>query len=497
MKNITKILFTAIMSIAILLAISVVSSAATVKITADFINVRKEASTSSNVIATLSKDVECEYLGEEGEWYKVKYQRYTGYVSKEYSELIGEKPEIPEETEKANNTEEINNTETSDNTASQNTQVSNESQENNSATNAEGENDINQEENTDSQGETNISEETAELQYKEFNKNTNIRILPLIYSSNIGQAKKGEEVLILTETTGWSYIQTDEISGWVRTDTLGEDSKQDTTQTETEEKEPTSENTERTGYISENNVNMRSGAGTSYSVIRVLKLNTEVTVISEKDNWAEIEIGNTKGYVSKDYVSESKTVTSRSLSEPRTDKDENKETENKTETAEKVATKQENTSKEDSTTTANKVSQTTTKKPETSNEDTVKGTDIVAYAKEYLGNKYVWGGDGSNGTFDCSGFTMYVYKHFGVNLPHYTVSQYNSSKGKKITKQKDLKMGDIVFLTDYETGAKYGHCGIYISDGDFIHADSSVGYVNISNLNDIYKNRFCGALRVF
>ena len=97
MKNITKILFTAIMSIVILLAISVVSSAATVKITADFINVRKEASTSSKVIATLSKDVECEYLGEEGEWYKVKYQRYTGYVSKEYSKLIGEKPEATED----------------------------------------------------------------------------------------------------------------------------------------------------------------------------------------------------------------------------------------------------------------------------------------------------------------------------------------------------------------------------------------------------------------
>ena len=483
MKNITKILFTAIMSIVILLAISVVSSAATVKITADFINVRKEASTSSKVIATLSKDVECEYLGEEGEWYKVKYQRYTGYVSKEYSKLIGEKPEATEETEDTNNAQ-TNNVETSDNTVSQNTEVGSENQENNSAENTDGENNINQE-------ETNISEETAELQYKKFNKNTNIRILPLIYSSNIGQAKKGEEVLILTETTGWSYVQTDEISGWVRTDTLGEASKQDTTKTKVEEKEPTSENTERTGYISENNVNIRSGAGTSYSVIRVLKLNTEVTIISEKNNWAEIEVGNTKGYVSKDYVSDSKTVTSRSLSEPRNDKEESKETE-------KVETdKKENTSKEDNKTTANKVTQTTTKKPETSNKDTVKGTDIVAYAKKYLGHKYVWGGDGSNGTFDCSGFTMYVYKHFGVTLPHYTVSQYNSSKGKKITKQKDLKMGDIVFLTDYETGAKYGHCGIYISDGDFIHADSSVGYVNISNLNDIYKNRFCGALRVF
>ena len=126
----------------------------------------------------------------------------------------------------------------------------------------------------------------------------------------------------------------------------------------------------------------------------------------------------------------------------------------------------------------------------------IKGTDVVAYAKKYLGHKYVWGGDGSNGTFDCSGFTMYVYKHFGVSLPHYTVSQYNSGKGIKITKQSDLKMGDIVYLTDYVTGAPCGHCGIYISDGKFIHADSTVMKVNISDLNGMYKGRFCGALRI-
>lgn len=468
MKNITKTIFTILLSLVILLLISVISSAASVKITADVINIRKDASTDSDVVATLSKDVECEYLGEEGNWYKVKYQKYTGYVSKEYSELIGE------------NSEEGKNDETSDSTELQNTQVNNESQENN--TNTEEENNIKQEENTGSQDETNISQETVKLQYKKFNKNTDIKILPLIYSSNIGQAKKGEEVLILDETTGWSYVQTDEISGWVRTDTLGE-----VTTDDSKEKTENTSNTEKIGYISEEDVNMRNGAGTSHSVIKVLELNTEVTILEEDGDWYKVKSGNTTGYVSKDYVSDSKKVTSRSLTEPRTEKEEEDKEEDKKET----------TSKEDSKTTANKVSQITTKKPETSKEDTVKGTDIVAYAKKYLGHKYVWGGDGSNGTFDCSGFTMYVYKHFDVSLPHYTVSQYNSSKGTKITKQKDLKTGDIVFLTDYETGAPCGHCGIYIGDGDFIHADSSVGYVNISNLNDIYKNRFCGALRVF
>ena len=468
MKDITKTIFTILLSLVILLLISVISSAASVKITADVINIRKDASTDSDVVATLSKDVECEYLGEEGNWYKVKYQKYTGYVSKEYSELIGE------------NSEEGKNDETSDSTELQNTQVNNESQENN--TNTKEENNIKQEENTGSQDETNISQETVKLQYKKFNKNIDIKILPLIYSSNIGQAKKGEEILILDETTGWSYVQTDEISGWVRTDTLGEV----TTDNSNEKTENTS-NTEKIGYISEEDVNMRNGAGTSHSVIKVLELNTEVTILEEDGDWYKVKSGNTTGYVSKDYVSDSKKVTSRSLTEPRTEKEEEN----------KEGDKKETTSKEDSKTTANKVSQTTTKKPETSKEDTVKGTDIVAYAKKYLGHKYVWGGDGSNGTFDCSGFTMYVYKHFDVSLPHYTVSQYNSSKGTKITKQKDLKTGDIVFLTDYETGAPCGHCGIYIGDGDFIHADSSVGYVNISNLNDIYKNRFCGALRVF
>lgn len=70
---------------------------------------------------------------------------------------------------------------------------------------------------------------------------------------------------------------------------------------------------------------------------------------------------------------------------------------------------------------------TTTNIPETANDNTettssTKGEDVVAYAKQYLNCPYVYGAAGPN-SFDCSGFTMYVYKHFGISLPHGATSQ--------------------------------------------------------------------------
>lgn len=533
MKNLKKVLLTGTITISTLLAMSVISKAATVQVTADVINIRKEASTDAKVVAMLSKDVECEYLGEDGDWYKVKYKNYTGYVSKQYTKLV---EEISDNTE--SNSEDIDN-----NKDDSKTDISG-NEENNKTTNVK---------DNQSQEQNNIQSDDSEnsetnLLYKKFNKKTIIRILPLIHSSNIGEAKKNDEVLILAETSGWSYIQTDEINGWVRTDTLVESKKETVSQTADDSKKDSKEEnkedtvtTEKIGYISGEYVNVRSGAGTSYSIVEVLELNTQITIIQEQGSWYKVKFGNDTGYISKDYVSDSKTVTNRSLSEPRTTKEETKQDKSKDNTADKTTTsdkkttttnknttasnKSTNTNKTTASTTntstnktttnttttstANKNTTTTSKettknknsntttvsKEGTTSNNTIKSADIIAYAKKFLGYKYVWGGASTSG-FDCSGFTMYVYNHFGVNLPHYTVSQYNSSKGTKIKEQSDLKMGDIVFLTDYETGASCGHCGIYISDGNFIHSDSSVGYVNISNLNGIYKGRFCGALRI-
>ena len=438
MKKIQRILSIGSLIIAMLLMFSITSNAATVKITGEVVNIRKEASTESSVVARLSENVECEYVGEKGNWYQIKYKNYIGYVSKDYAKLQGTV---------SNNQGSSNTTNVQSNTTT--------TQNNNTA-------------------QTSNTQSVT----KKLKQNSTIKILPLVHASNIGNAKASNVVLVLAETSGWSYIQTDEISGWVRTNSL-EDSKT-TTQVNSKPEDSSQKDdnqTEKIGYISEEEVNMRKGAGTNYSIIKTLKLNAQVTILGEQGKWYKVKSGNDTGYISKDYVSDKAKITNRSLTEPR----ENKED------ATKVEEKKIDSISDTKTATSNKNS---------TSSSGIKGTDVVAYAKKYLGHKYVWGGDGSNGTFDCSGFTMYVYKHFGVSLPHYTVSQYNSGKGKKITKQSDLKMGDIVYLTDYVTGAPCGHCGIYISDGKFIHADSTVMKVNISDLNGMYKGRFCGALRI-
>lgn len=107
MKNFKKMLLTGTITAVALFAMSVSANAATtIKVTADTLNIRKGPSTDTSVVAMLSKGVECEVLEEEGNWYKIKYQNYTGYVSKDYVEVINQTSE--EEQEPSENQEQTN-----------------------------------------------------------------------------------------------------------------------------------------------------------------------------------------------------------------------------------------------------------------------------------------------------------------------------------------------------------------------------------------------------
>ena len=130
-------------------------------------------------------------------------------------------------------------------------------------------------------------------------------------------------------------------------------------------------------------------------------------------------------------------------------------------------------------------------KPTTSRSNATElGSEIVSYSKKFLGKPYVWGA--SNGkSFDCSGYVMYIFKHFGVSLGHGAADQF--TEGKKIAKE-DLQVGDAVFFTTYKKGAS--HVGIFIGGGKFIHASSSGGSVAITDLSkSYYKSRYIGARR--
>ena len=112
---------------------------------------------------------------------------------------------------------------------------------------------------------------------------------------------------------------------------------------------------------------------------------------------------------------------------------------------------------------------------------------IIATAKNYIGVPYQFGGTTPKG-FDCSGYLQFVFAQYQLKLPRAADEQY---KIGQTVSQKNLQSGDLVFFTTYAPGAS--HCGIYIGNGQFIHASSSKG-IRIDQLNDPYwKPRYLGA----
>lgn len=120
------------------------------------------------------------------------------------------------------------------------------------------------------------------------------------------------------------------------------------------------------------------------------------------------------------------------------------------------------------------------------------GEQIVATAKEYLGYRYVWGGMSPAG-FDCSGFVNYVYKQHGYSMNRVAQSIY-SNDGVSVEKD-DLQLGDLVFFG--YSGSSVTHVGLYIGDGQMIHASTYNTGVIISDLSDSYYTRmYVGAKRI-
>lgn len=191
----------------------------------------------------------------------------------------------------------------------------------------------------------------------------------------------------------------------------------------------------------DSSLRMRSGPSTDSSILCSIPDNTVVQIIGINNGWYKITYNGQTGYVSSNYVS-LRTVEAASTSS----------------VAESSA-----------------------------------GSGVIAYAKKYLGVDYVYGGSSPSG-FDCSGFTMYVYSHFGYSLPHSASSQLKN--GTSISRS-NLKPGDLVFFR--KPGSSYAatHVGIYVGNSQFIHACSTDDQVQISSLDsDWYSSIFVGGRRI-
>ena len=197
------------------------------------------------------------------------------------------------------------------------------------------------------------------------------------------------------------------------------------------------------GVINASDVRLRSEANTASSILATLSKGTAVTVLSQSDSWYAVSCNGTNGYVAQQYVTLGSALPAEDNS-------------------------------------ADTGSDSTSEVPAS-----VSGSSAVSLAYQYMGVPYVYGGASPSG-FDCSGFTMYVYSQLGVSLPHGATPQLNYGTA---VDRSDLQPGDLVFFQDY--GYVASHVGIYVGDGQFIHASSSSsnGYcVCVSSLTSGYYN---------
>ena len=472
----------------------------------DTTRIRKKANTTSEVVAIIDKGEKIEILSEEDGWYKVEYKngndKIIGYIRNDLLDVEGKTESKKEEKKQEEKTETT--TKTEENKDETETKTEN------------NEENVSEEVKEETDNKNDIVENT-EIELK---SEMDVQLLPVIFSCKTGKISANTKVTILEVVGNWTRVESENLEGWIPTSKLQNNEVSNKEQTNTEKKKEESKKEEKTEtkimYVNTVTLNVREKADTNSKIVTQLNQNDEVTVIKAVDNtWSKVKSGNYEGYTASQYLSNKKSsdTTSRGAEDTRNSEEakkkaeeaKKKEEEEAKKKAEAEAKKKAEEAKKKEEEEAKKKAEAEAKKKETtkktssssktkksSKKSKTTGADIVAYAKKFLGCRYVYGTAGPK-TFDCSGFTSYVYKHFGISLSRTSGAQ--ASNGRKVEKS-DLQPGDILIYRD-SANSKVGHVGIYIGGNQFIHAANPRKGVIITSMSDSYYSvRYVGARRV-
>ena len=224
----------------------------------------------------------------------------------------------------------------------------------------------------------------------------------------------------------------------------------------------------RIATVNTTTLKVREEASQESSVLGLVPMADELVVTEELDGWVKVDIEEGFGYVSTDYVelsTEFVEAESREEEEARLEKERRAREEANAAAARTQASRGGTDYRP-----ANPVT-------EVSGSGT--GVDVANYALQFVGNPYVYGGTSlTNGT-DCSGFVMRVYENFGVSLPRTSASQRGS--GYDVGGIDNAQPGDIVCYS--------GHVGIYIGNGQIVHASTAKTGIIVSNAT--YRQPLC------
>lgn len=306
-------------------------------------------------------------------------------------------------------------------------------------------------------------EQFKSLVIAQVNNYVNVRSLPSEEGEIVGKLYDESVGHFIEEENGWYKITSGNCTGYVKGEycVTGEDAV-----------ELAREVGVRIATVTTTTLKVREEPSLEASVLGLVPIDDELVVTEELDGWVKVDIEEGFGYVSTDYVTlstEFVEAESKEEEEARLEKERKAREEANAAAARAQAERaaaQSNMSKKPSTAV-------------TSISGSGAGVDVVNYALQFVGNPYVYGGSSlTNGT-DCSGFVMSVYAHFGVSLPHSSAADRNV--GYDVGGLSNAIPGDIVCYS--------GHVGIYIGNGQIVHASSSTTGIIVSNAS--YRQPLC------
>ena len=253
--------------------------------------------------------------------------------------------------------------------------------------------------------------------------NLNVRAIPSTSGKLVGKMPKNSVCEVLEIEDGWAHIQSGEVDGYVSMDYL---------LTGLEARLKAKELVKTVAISKSDGLNVRDGASLDSSILTKIPKGEELEYIETVGDWIKVYIDDIEAYISADYVT----------------------VEEKLDTA---------------------ITMTELMYGQGVSDVRV---ELVEYAKQFLGNPYVWGGTSLTKGADCSGFTLSIFKKYGVKLSHHAASQ--AKEGKKIS-YSEIQPGDLVFYAN--SSGTINHVAIYIGGGKVIHASSPTSGIKISKYN--------------
>lgn len=252
--------------------------------------------------------------------------------------------------------------------------------------------------------------------------NLNIRKTPGEDGKLVGKLPKNAACELVSTEGEWTFIKSGKVEGYVKSEYLLEG---------WQAKKRALEEMSTVAVVTTDGLKVREQPNTECEVITQVPNGEELEVVEVMDDWVKILIDDEENYVSADYVK----------------------------VEEKLGTA---------------INMTELLYGQGVSDIRV---DLVQFAKQFVGNPYVWGGTSLTKGADCSGYVLSVFKNFGISLPRTSGSQ--AGAGTKISMAEAMP-GDLIF---YAKGGRINHVAIYIGGGQVVHASSPKTGIKISKYN--------------